>query len=212
MAQPEPVPTTASPNQLFLTLFLMFAFLLTFLFSVRWGSYRYDGLIVAGFNLFGILTVLLFIYLVWKAVRAGPHPGGFCVSAATLAGRTLLMGFEMLLAFIVVVATNPNPVAGFLIFGVVGFATGLLMGSPHMKPRELGGLAFAIGYVGTFGGVLASIPFVTMEVRPVFSGLDLMPLVALSGLVALPVGGACALGSLVSGSLRRPRPLATATA
>lgn len=215
MAQPQPSPSDASPNALFLTLFLFAAFFLTFVFSARWGTYRYDGLVIAAFNLFGILAVLLFIYLVRKAQRASPHPGGFYVSAATLVGWTLLIGIEMLLAIIVVVATSPSPAAGFLILGVVGFATGLVMGSPHMKPRELGGLAFAIGYVGTFAGSLVSIPIITFEVRPTFSGpdlLDLMPYVAFAGLLAALEGGGCALGSLLSGSLRRPRPVAAATA
>jgi hypothetical protein len=212
MAQPEPGPAV-NPNEMFLALFLFLAFFATLIFSFRWGEVRYGWLVVAGFNLFAWVTLLLFVLLFRKAQGATPQSErGFLVSASTIGGWTMLFGIEILFAFMALVATSPSPAVGFVLLGVLGFATGLLMGSPHLKPQEHAGLAFAIGYIGAFAGLIVSYPFISMEIRSSFSGPDLIPGVALAGIISVLEGGACALGSLLGGSLRRQRALEVATA
>jgi hypothetical protein len=213
MVEPEPSPNVAPRGSLFLTLFLFFTFGATAILSARWGAFRYGGLTVAGFNVFAFLTVVLFIFLVRKGLGATPNPEVvFTVSPSNIGPWTVLFAIEILVTFTALQVSSPSAGEGFILLGVLGFATGVLLGPSRMRPRERGVLAFAIGYIATFAGSILSIPFVYMEFRPSSSWPELIPVVAFAGILGVFEGGVCALGSLLGGSLRSRRAAEVATA
>lgn len=221
MAQADPSSTSTLVRTPFLPLLLILILGVTAVFSGRWGV-RYGGLTILAFNLSAIAAVVFFLFLVQKALWGKSRSAdGFAVSPSTIGPWILVFGTAMFVAIAVLMTLPPRTfetaIWDLLGLAAPGFAMGMLMGSSTMRPRERAGIALAIGYVATLGGIMLAATFVRMEVPGRFGSgplelLDLIPMVAFAGMLAFLEGGMCALGSLLGGSIRHRRATQLATA
>lgn len=92
--------------------------------------------------------------------------------------------------------------AGMVLVAALGFAVGLLMGSPRTSAAKRGAVGLVVGFFGTIAGTLLSLPIilaletVRLEVPPLLVAI-------VAGVLGSASGSACAIGSLIGGALRR---------